>query len=708
MLPQPDVNLPTFVAFSRKVKCDILEKGAPCSKCQANNISDCQIYEKKRTRLSARTAQSSNVPIQPRSVGSQSVTAPATPIPARSSPWDDVAASVPRPSSACDATVQADRAGDEDATRNMADFLNRQEVEFPEITRCGRLFFIGTEFSNLHYLVRQRSRRPDQSVLHFGSQPLAPKVPSVPAEILELPPKALADELVKAYFAHVNRGLPIIDEEDFMRIYNGTEGSGHVPRCRPHCRPLSLLLLNAVLPRRGTRARNGKRRDQVPQASLLLTWKCDDLEDIVSNTWHWVGVATRTAFGMGMHRDATPSSLNAMDKRLWIRLWWILFQFDVIGSTSYGRPQAMQVAIPHAPDLLLMLTADDDIRNLDESDVPPLEEQHFEGILNAEHDFTIQHTRLCLIFSKAMRKRFALRSTAADRAAATAEADAALADLITHLPEKLQNSKSDPNPWQAMFHLTYNNFLILLHRPSPRQDPESPPSTSDTDLSICCDAAITICSIFESMRNRNLLAKLWIPSIHVLFTALVHVSDQMHSSNPLIVAKSKRLFDSLIATLHALRDQWLYAQSLLALFEGRNAAGPRRNRHQAADSSGEGDLLRHGGGSGTVQPQDNIGITDGVLNGSIAGLPVSSQPGQPVPAYLAPINLDPADPRRLGAHQQDAVVGDVAQNNHIYGTSFVGDDLGLAGDADDMDMLQVPSALELLLAGVGNDFGFHY
>jgi transcriptional regulatory protein AMDR len=77
------------------------------------------------------------------------------------------------------------------------------------------------------------------------------------------------------------------------------------------------------------------------QASLLLTWQCDDLEDIVSNTWHWVGVATRTAFGMGMHRDAGPSSLNAMDKRLWVRLWWILFQFDVLVSASYGRPQAM-------------------------------------------------------------------------------------------------------------------------------------------------------------------------------------------------------------------------------------------------------------------------------------------------------------------------------------------------------------------------------
>lgn len=327
-------------------------------------MSGCQIYQKK-TRSSARTALSSNVPIQPRSVGFPSATAPTTPTPTRSSPWaDDAVRPVPRPNSAGDATAQADR-GSEDATRNMADFLNREDAEHPEITRCGRLFFIGTEFSNLHYLVRQRSRRPDQRVLHFGSHPLPPKVPSVPAEILELPPKALADDLVRAYFTYVNRGLPIIDEEDFMKVYNGDEGAGHFPRCRPQCRPVSILLLNAIFlvgarvlgPAREdvkslrpvffrrTKAlfdcRFEPHRETYLQASLLLTWQCDDLEDIVSNTWHWVGVAIRTAYGMGMHRDAEPSRLNAMDKRLWVRMWWIIFQFDVLVAASFGRSQAM-------------------------------------------------------------------------------------------------------------------------------------------------------------------------------------------------------------------------------------------------------------------------------------------------------------------------------------------------------------------------------
>lgn len=305
-----------------------------------------------------------------------------------------------------------------------------------------------------------------------------------------------------------------------------------------------------------------------------------------------------------------------------------------------------------------------------------------------------------------MKKRVSLRSTPADRAAATTEADAALANLTTHLPEKFQNPKSDPDPWQAMFHLTYNNFLILLHRPSPSQDPGCPSAAADTDLSICCDAAITICSIFESLRKRNMLAKLWIPSIHVLFTALVHVSDQMHSANPLIVAKSKRLFDSLILTLHALKGQWLYAQSLLALFEARNATGLRRTRPHAADSengAGEGDTSRDGGDSNTSQLQEHLRTGEGALNGSAAHLPVVSHPqhGQPAAAYFGHTGLV--------SQQQGTMVGDVSQTNHIYGTSFVGDDLGLSGDADTMDMeLQVPSALELLLAGVGNDFGFHY
>jgi transcriptional regulatory protein AMDR len=82
-------------------------------------------------------------------------------------------------------------------------------------------------------------------------------------------------------------------------------------------------------------------RETYLQVALLLTWQCDNLEDIVDNSWHWIGIGARTAFGMGMHRDARSSTLNTIDKRQWVRLWWCLFQFDVMVSASFGRPQAM-------------------------------------------------------------------------------------------------------------------------------------------------------------------------------------------------------------------------------------------------------------------------------------------------------------------------------------------------------------------------------
>lgn len=82
-------------------------------------------------------------------------------------------------------------------------------------------------------------------------------------------------------------------------------------------------------------------RESYVQTALLLSWQCDDLEDVVSNSWHWIGVAVRIAFGMGMHRDASHSNLNPIDKCQWVRLWWTLFQFDVMVSASSGRPQAM-------------------------------------------------------------------------------------------------------------------------------------------------------------------------------------------------------------------------------------------------------------------------------------------------------------------------------------------------------------------------------
>ncbi|KAK2010940.1 fungal-specific transcription factor domain-containing protein [Colletotrichum eremochloae] len=692
----------------KKVRCDVLVKGTPCSKCEANDIPDCRIFEKKKTRSSsARASNSPNVPLQPRMTdGARSLATPTASDAA--SPWINVAGDSGRqPNSTADSTAQSHYAI-ELATRNLADFLDQEETGAQEILPSSRLYFIGTEFSNLNYLVRQRSHRPGQNVLHFGSHPMPPRMSSVPPEALELPTKALADDLVEAYFVHVNRGVPIVDESQFMRKYNNVDsGSDTIPS-----RPLSLLLLNSILlvgahvlspQREDVKAlkpvffkrakalfdcRFEQHREAYLQSALLLTWQCDDLEDVVSNSWYWVGCAVRTAFGMGMHRDATPSSLNIMDKLLWTRLWWTLYQFDVLVAMAHGRPQAI---------------------NLDDSDVPMIEEHHLTGTPEAETTFVIQHTRLCIIFSKAMRKRVALRSTAEDRAKATREADAALAELVTNLPDRLQLSQGEPDIWQAIFHLTYNNFLTLLHRPSPRPVPGQSAAEAGTDLSICSDAAATVSSIFESLRKRNMLSSLWLPSIHVLFTALVHTSTQMHSSNPIVAAKSKRHAESMIQTLHSLKSQWLYARSLLNLFEPLHSRGRGHSQTNRPSDLGQGvgtemdEAARQNGNSRASLPPDGLRYGNGSHSGS------SSAADRRL-LGSGPTNLAHATPIQGFSRSQEAQYmgtfgADESQAGQFYNADFVGDGLGL-GEVDNMGMLPLPSALEFMLAGGDNNFDF--
>lgn len=221
--------------------------------------------------------------------------------------------------------------------------------------------FIGTDISNFNYLVRQSTVHPSHdTVFHFANRQFSRKqtahdLKHIPPEALERPDENLAAELIEAYFAHVNRGWPIIDEAHFMHQYQGRN-----PRD-----PVALSVMNAIflagghvlsptrsdvramLPTFFRRAKTlmdyrfEQDRMAYIQTALLMTWYSDGLEEVVANAWHWIGMATRTAFGLGMHIDPSGSGMLPVHKRTWRRLWWVLFQFDTIVSASYGRPQAM-------------------------------------------------------------------------------------------------------------------------------------------------------------------------------------------------------------------------------------------------------------------------------------------------------------------------------------------------------------------------------
>jgi transcriptional regulatory protein AMDR len=328
-------------------------------------------------------------------------------------------------------------------------------------------------------------------------------------------------------------------------------------------------------------------------------------------------------------------------------------------------------------------------RNLEESDVPPLERRHFEGIPHAEVDFAIQHTDLCIVFSEAMRKRVSIRSSAADRARATKQADQRLAEFITNLPEQLQLSLTELDTWQATLHLSYNNFLILLHRPLPwKEQTESNPDPIG-DLHICSDAVVAIVSIFEGLRRRGYLGNLWLPSIYTLFTAMVYITRELDSVNPVVAAKSSRMFDSLLLTLRELSQHWLYAQSLIRLFENRDWWKKKQGQ-------GAGDNLYHPLEENSEQSVNlNVQAAPPELHREL----MANGPGQGN-TRLSERNTAPGQ-TTLDAHRPEELL-----NGWAYDPLRT-DNVDVAtGIGDPWDMMTLPSDLELFLAGIGNEYNY--
>lgn len=243
--------------------------------------------------------------------------------------------------------------------QHLVKLIDEEDSGRREIQRGVRAFYVGHEHSNMSFLIRQQ-RDQDDDVFHFASNEIPRRQmktghDQLLMDALTLPEPALADELVHAYFTYVNPGYPIVDEDLFMTQY----------RNRNPADPPPILLLQAILlvGAHVTRAkaerdalkeiffrrtkylfdnRIERNRDILVQVALLLTWHSDSADDDVAADAHfWVGVAARIATGLGMHRNPVSSRFVTRDRRMWRRVWYIIVQFDVLVSLSYGRPQAM-------------------------------------------------------------------------------------------------------------------------------------------------------------------------------------------------------------------------------------------------------------------------------------------------------------------------------------------------------------------------------
>lgn len=366
----------------RKVRCDARVVGLPCTNCRSSGKTDCRIHEKKK-RLTPRsildpvpircrpTPASDNTPnpvsptTQPTAFPNQfQGTQPEQTVPAAASASSRLQGPpqpAPNPqlhNRAPFSDPSSERDAHNDLEKRLVKLIDEEESGTREIRNGVRAIYVGHDVSNMSFLIRQQ-RVEDDDVYHFAGNEIPRRQlktghDSFLIDALTLPEQGLADELVEAYFAHVNPGYPIIDEDFFMAQYRSRDVD-----------PPPILLLQSVLlvgahvsrPKAERDAlkdiffrrskwifdnRIERNRDITVQAALLLTWYSDTADDdVAANAYYWVGTAARIATGLGMHRNPISSKFVSRDRRLWRRLWFLLLQFDVMVAICYGRPQAM-------------------------------------------------------------------------------------------------------------------------------------------------------------------------------------------------------------------------------------------------------------------------------------------------------------------------------------------------------------------------------
>jgi hypothetical protein len=366
---------------ARRIKCDAVANGLPCSTCTRGGQS-CQLIESKRhgqkkkeNKSSAAAFRSPNPPstalVESRHLGAL----------LNSSPTGGHA-SLDREN------VNTQQQPNDDPenlyTRLLEDAAS--PVQRPDkIKSPTQIMYLGETF-NLTHLVHQTSpSRPKYlRKLHYAL-PVKPKdelsspcYDTANSELLRLqkafdvPPIEVCHELFRVYFNCVHPHYPILDHLDFSIQYQNPSNPPSYLLLQSvlfmsagHC-PESLILDAGFTSRYEARLTLFKRAkalydteyesDQVTivQSLFLMSFWWNSLTD-QKDTWHWLGNSISLALTLGMHRSTRYSDLCAKDQRLWKRIWWSLFIEDKHAAAALGRPVHIRLR-------------DCDIEPLDESD----------------------------------------------------------------------------------------------------------------------------------------------------------------------------------------------------------------------------------------------------------------------------------------------------------------------------------------------------
>ena len=365
---------------SRKVRCDVVESGIPCTNCRLDEV-ECLVTEGKRRRKSYIEGDLLNQ--SPPAFGDEDQETTIFPI------FDDING-LPDLDVSLDGMSQGvNMASLEDGmhqyrphmickhvllkfhdTKNLQATDQTQGHKMSQEERTRRMSAISIKpllhspaaIQQLHQYFPLPTKQAD-IVLPKYIRPVSQSVMREDLDYLQqrgafmVPETSLRNELLRCYVQYVHPFLPILELQDFLTSIEKNESND----------TLSLLLFQAVmfagsgfidmryLLAQGYDSRKAARRSffqrakvlydfdyevnrlTVVQAVLLMTYYYEAPDD-PKDVWHWLGIAISLARTIGINCDTSESSMDLKTRKLWKRIWWGCYTRDRLVSLGMRRP----------------------------------------------------------------------------------------------------------------------------------------------------------------------------------------------------------------------------------------------------------------------------------------------------------------------------------------------------------------------------------
>ncbi|KAJ5951802.1 uncharacterized protein N7479_010215 [Penicillium vulpinum] len=600
---------------ARKVRCDVVENGSPCTNCRLDQV-ECVVTESKRRKKS-------RVEIENHSESPEaSEENPFHQLSDLSGLADLVPTSPSQASVDLDQSQhmphllyqnQAQRIGPDDNYR-------RRMAPNPAVPASMPLANVTSQIQQL--------LDPNFGNTRSASGFLPDYIRGLPARLqkedidylavkgaLTIPDVTLRNELLKSYIHYVHTYMPLLDLEEFLQNIVQNDGIHRI----------SLLLFQAVmfagvafidmkhLQVAGYQTRKVARkvffqrarllydfdyevdRISLVQSLLLMTYWYETPDD-QKDTWHWMGVSLSLAHTIGLHRDPGNSRMDVRRQRMWKRIWWSTYTRDRLIALGMRRPMRVKDDDCDVPML-----------SLDDFEFHPYSPEVVAIVGNSEILQSVSHQRelalmfiekakLCLCVSHVLSAQYSVLShkfggtmettmmlVPKKSTAETFEVrscDQELEDWLANLPVEAQYAASSGSKLseadevlhshRALLKMVYLTTSSALHRPQVL--PAIPYPSTDAELQDMSRnkvrfAAVEITAIAQDLHCLDLTRYYPTTGVTVLLPAvIIHLLD-IKSTDPSIRMTSLHRFYQCMRILQRLREIYASADFATSFLE---------------------------------------------------------------------------------------------------------------------------------------------